>query len=88
MTFREKMADLMISNGLWPKEAAEVLTAAEADKALESMRDRWGDDVEDYPLQMLTVLWMSVRHIAAEWLALNKPQHFARPLFEDYHNVN
>ena len=82
MTLQDKMRALLTENGLWPQEAAAVLIKAKGEKALESMTERWNDDLESYAAEMLAALWVTVQHVAAKWLAENKPKHFARPLFD------
>lgn len=46
------------------------------------MADRWDDHTEGYPTQMIAAVWMSVKNVGREWLAENRPRHFARRLFE------
>ena len=68
--------------GLWPQEAAVVMQSCRDDQSLfVDMARRWDEPPGNYPPAMLAVLWVSVKTKAAEWLAANKPNHFARSLF-------
>lgn len=82
MTFRDKAIQLMVNNGMFEADAAKVFEQAEADPANEAMKDRWNDDVNGYPPQMINVLWFHVKHNAVEWIAKNQPQAWYRPMFE------
>ncbi len=79
MTLRECLHDYLTERGLWPKEADEVINIYQ-DKE-NSMAHRWGDKQEDYPPQLLTVLFVAVRHETVLWIDKNKPKHFARAMF-------
>jgi pyruvate carboxylase len=83
MTFRDKMQQMLVEHGLWPEEASQVMEQCVADKMLESMQGRWGDDVSGYPTQMSTIVWMSVKAIAVKWIESNKPMHFAKAILAD-----
>lgn len=77
MTIREKMEEMLVDHMLWPDEAKAVVAAAEKDEVLDAMQGRWGQDTEGYPPQVVVATWISVKHVAVEWLKANKPQHFA-----------
>lgn len=83
MTISEKMILLLTEHGLLPGEADKALAVAKANDIFDSMERRWNDPVNGYPLQMVVVLWISIKRITAEWLAEHQPKHWARPMFED-----
>lgn len=82
MTLQETIEARLVDHGLWPDEAHTVIEALKADEVAEPMAGRWHEDTTAYPPQMLPVLWIIARRKAAEWLAANKPKHFARALLE------
>lgn len=77
MTIRSKIEETLVNRGLWEDEAKTIVAEAEKEKSLESMQDRWDEDIAGYPSPVLAVVWVSVKHHAVEWLKANKPQHFA-----------
>jgi len=83
MTFKEKLIKLGEENGLWQREAEQIVEAMITDDNAghKTMAGRWNDDVDGYPPQMIAVLWMSFKFIADKWLAEHKPMHWARPMF-------
>ncbi len=66
------------------KEAEEraIAQAKEAEVTID-MKERWGDAVEDYPPVMVNVLWVSVKHIAVEWIDRELPEAWFRPMFTE-----
>ena len=49
----------------------------------DSVFDRWLEDVNGYPEMIRSVLWLSAKRVALEWITENKPEAFYRPLFEE-----
>jgi hypothetical protein len=82
-TFRSYAIDKLNDHGLWPEEVEAVMQAVVLDPANDAMRDRWDDPINGYPSIMLSILWLTVRTSAAEWLAANKPCHWSRAAFAD-----
>jgi hypothetical protein len=83
MTFKEKLENFGIQHGLSPHEAASIFQhLKDEDKEANMMAGRWNEDADDYPSAMITILWQSYRRVAAQWLAANKPRHWARPMFD------
>jgi hypothetical protein len=83
MTFKEKMLGLLKQHGLSDGEAETVLALAQADPANAAMKGRWEDNVEGYPAEMFTLLWLTVKHTARDYLAEYNPEAWYRPLFEE-----
>ena len=82
MTIREKPAEHLTDNGLWPAEAEEVINAyRDGDAYPEDQRGRFEDAVEGYPSQMLAVMIVAVRAESVRWIDANQPEHFARMMF-------
>ncbi len=55
--------------------------AKNKDKANKAMANRWSDTADDYPAPLFTVLKMSVKHSALEYIDANCPEAWFRPIF-------
>lgn len=71
----------LVSQGLWPDEARALVDAAMASPLNAALDGRWRDAFDGYAVQVQAAMILSLRHIAADWLAKNKPEHFARGMF-------
>lgn len=82
MTFEEKARAMLVERGMFPKQADEVVAMMKQDPANEAMSDRWRDNIEDYPIEMLAILLFSAKTNALEWIDKNCPKAWYRPMFE------
>ena len=82
MTFRGTIRKMLIDRGMSDNQADEVIGRVIADKANESMKGRWAHDEEDYPSQVILVLWVSVCRHADQFLAETCPHAWFRPVFQ------
>jgi hypothetical protein len=82
MKIQDKLEAQLVNHGLFEDQAKAILEEAKASKLCEPMAGRWQEDDSCYPPMMLVVVWASVKHVAAEWLKRNAPQHWALPMFE------
>ena len=73
MTFEEYILDQLINSGLLEEQATEVLAMTKADSANEDFSERWEDSIERYPTPMKSVLWLSAKYNALEWIYENVP---------------
>lgn len=90
MTFEDKLKAMLVERGLFDDQADEILALVKADEANKAMRGRWQDNIEEYPPQMIVVLWISVKDAALKWIDEHCPQASFRPfrpLFEDDQTV-
>lgn len=83
MTIEEKLVEMLYESGLFKNQAVEIVERAKANVVNESMQNRWQDQAEGYPPQLLAVLWVSVKDHALEWIDENCPQAWFRPLFDN-----
>jgi hypothetical protein len=81
-TIRGTLQHRLFSMGLFEDDVLSISKAVEENPANRSMDGRWSDKTENYPEAILTVGWLVAKRQAAEWLAKNKPMHWARPVFE------
>jgi len=81
ITIKEKLEDLCIQNGLSPNETKSIIEVfyKSADNELKS---RWNEDAGDYPPAIIGILWYGVKRCALAWIIANKPQHWAKPMFD------
>lgn len=80
MTIHETLKTKLVDHGLFADEAEAVLTELAAAPESESMQGRWREDADDYPPVMTSVLMLSAKRKAVEWIDRNKPMHWARAL--------
>ena len=81
MAFEQYAKKYLFENGMFEEQAAQVVEMAKKDEANESMKNRWGDDVEGYPPVMLSILRVSLNDIAVRWIDENQPKAWYRPMF-------
>jgi hypothetical protein len=79
-TITEHLREQLVASGLWPAEAEAVLQALKAND--KTMEHQWNDYTADYPSPMIAALWCAAKRHALEWIETNKPQHWAKPMFE------
>ncbi len=84
-TIKSKLEGMLTERGLSTEQASEVMK-----DAIPKMKDivkgyniDFNDCSSDYPEGVYNALFMSVRSIAREWIAENKPQAWFRPMFEN-----
>lgn len=83
MTIRERVIELLVSNGMFAGQAEEVLVALQADPSNAAMDGRWNDDAEGYPPQLWPVLQMVARRAALTYIDEKVPLAWFRPMFTD-----
>jgi hypothetical protein len=83
MNFAEKMIELMVANGMFESQAKEVMQGIMKDHDFGggSMVNRWDDNIDGYSDVMVHVIWTSVKDEALEWIELNAPQAWFKPMF-------
>lgn len=82
MTIEKKLKEMLVQNGMFDDWADTVIARLKEDEVGSAMRGRWGDNVEDYPITLLTGLWISTKRIALEWLNENHPHVWFKSMFE------
>ena len=59
-----------------------VLEKAKAEPVMDTMKDRWEEALSGHAPTTKIVFSTAVDGIASKWLADNKPDHWARPMFD------
>ena len=80
MTFQQKFLDYLTRNGLFPSEAVLVLDTFKTQPAVKDVR--FDDPADSLPNFALAALIVSLDKAASDWLYVNKPNHWARPIFD------
>lgn len=83
MTFKDFAIEFLTSNGMFDDQASAVFEIVKTDPANEAMRDRWNDDVSEYPAMMQTLTRMSAKRAALSYIDEHCPQAWFRPMFTD-----
>jgi hypothetical protein len=82
MTFQETIKEKLIQCGLAEHEAEKVIEATINDSAFtNNFMHRWNDQTDGYPPMILNLIWLSVKRVALEWIDVNCPQAWFKPLF-------
>lgn len=82
MTFEQEILHKLTGNGLTILQATEVIALAKKSASLSPMKDRWSQDKDYRSAHMRTILWSSVKEIAAKWLDENLPDTFLGRVFK------
>lgn len=83
MTFEKWMRDRLINSGMFPDQVDAVVERVKAAPENESMAQRWNDDASGYAPQMLSILWLTTKRHALEYIEAECPQAWFKPLFEE-----
>jgi len=83
MTFEEAVKNMLYNCGMFERQAEAVSKAMKADEANAAMKDRWNDNIEDYPPVMMALMWMSAKQHALQYIDENCPNAWFRPLFAE-----
>jgi hypothetical protein len=73
-------SDLEI-NGLHAAHLDAIMPLVVNDESFISMRQRWSDDADGYPLIIAVSNFISARPIAYKWICENVPDAWFRPVF-------
>ena len=83
MSIRKKLESMLVANGMFDDQAKEVLMVFIEEGANEPMTGRWEEPMNNYPPQLLAVLWLGVKRAALIYIDVNCPQAWFRPMFTD-----
>lgn len=74
MSIESYIHDYLVSNGLWPDEASQVLIDIKksCDKSI-----RWSDSTDYYPKELMACLILEAKTQAIKLLEGTNPSHFA-----------
>jgi len=83
MTIEKKITEWLAQQGMFPQQADAVLEILKAEDVADggAMKDRWNDESDGYPPQLLPVLIPSARRAGLAWIDANLPKAWFRSLF-------
>lgn len=82
MTFEQFAHDHLFNNGMFQQDVEKVIELAKQDDLLkDTMNNRWGDNLDDYPMPLQNVFLVSLNRIAVKYIDANIPQAWFRRLF-------
>jgi hypothetical protein len=81
MTFKEAMINELTSRGMFPSQAEEVIEKQIKESKDDCVKSLWNKDVSGYPDSMKNIMWMGVKKSAYEWIEVNAPEAWFRPMF-------
>lgn len=82
-TIKDALIKMLVTNGLWAKQAQAVFARFRASEVAEPMAERWDDAPEGYPGPTLAVLCMGIRQEALKYIDDTCPNHWSRGMFVD-----
>ena len=82
-TIKGVLIKMLVSNGMFAKQAQAVFARFQASDVSEPMDGRWDDPTEGYPLQMLAILRMGIRQEALRYIDETCPKAWFRPMFAE-----
>ncbi|WP_342441766.1 hypothetical protein MHB65_22235 [Lysinibacillus sp. FSL K6-0075] len=82
MTFKEAMIKEMTTRGMFESQAVTVINNYIKENKNPEMTHRWHDRISAYPHTLVMILWMGVKEYVAEWLSVNAPEAWFRPMFQ------
>lgn len=90
-TIADYLLQLMVKNGMTGTQAHEVLARFKAEQAQpvriplapdDTMKDRWDDAIEGYPIPLITFLVSGIKLAALAYIDEKIPNVWFRTLFE------
>ena len=81
MTWADWIKKQLQDRGLFESDAEKILEAIKSAPENAAMATRWNDSTDNYPPQMQSVVWLSVKSIAFEWIDENQPNAWYKSMF-------
>jgi hypothetical protein len=84
MTVREKLENLLISNGMSENQASEVMNIAipKLNDIVNGYGIKFNGDANDYPNEIYNALYFGIKPIALEWIEKYIPMAWFKPMFQ------
>lgn len=81
MTFRQFALDYLDHREVSRDQAIAIVDRLIDHPAAAEMRDRWDEDTSGYPPVIATIITITLRQVAVEWIDENCPEAWFRPAF-------
>lgn len=82
MTIFEWAIHYCKERGMLERDAVSVVEKVILHPATRSVRDNWGESFDSYPEPLKKLLNSTLRECVLEWITLEDPHAFYRPLFD------
>jgi hypothetical protein len=82
-TINQKLNSLLQENGLWPKDAENVLELFKKEDNIKSLNIHWNDDTSGYPTVFLSSIWYALRRFTLSWIEKNQPDAWYKQIFAE-----
>jgi hypothetical protein len=81
MTLEEKVKKQLTSLGMSDEQAQGVIDLSKTKEPLEYFKNKWDLRVDEDIKGWLDILWIYIETVALEWIELNAPDAWFKPLF-------
>lgn len=81
MNIRDVATNYLENCGLFPDQAAAVMSVAETDDKC-ALHGRWNDAIDGYPASFRALIQLTIRAYALAWIDEHMPKHFAQYMFD------
>ena len=84
MTTKEKLKAMLTECGMFETQAEAVLEIAipQIEALTPEYHITWDRPAQEYPEQIYTAMWLTLKAVAKDWIAKNEPRAWYRPMFE------
>lgn len=84
VTTRQKFEQMLFENGMFEDQAKQVMDLAipVIDSQVENYKFTWDRPAEEYPSQLYSIIFMTIKPIALKWIEDNCPMAWYKPMFE------
>jgi hypothetical protein len=83
-TTKQKFEKMLFECGMFENQAEEVMKIAMPiiDSTLPNYKFTWDRPSDEYPEQLYSVVFMSIKPIALKWIEKNAPLAWYKPMFQ------
>lgn len=82
MTWQKFAEEFLSDLGMMPETVALVMAYAIEHRQYASMRNRWQQNIAEYPAVMQEVILQTLRPVALEWIDAHEPGVWYRDSFQ------
>jgi hypothetical protein len=83
MTTREKLEQMLVSNGMFESQAKEVMEISipELNNLVEDYQITFDRPASEYPNVIYNILFLAIKPIALKWIEEKMPMAWYKPMF-------
>ena len=83
MTLKEDLKTRLLKHGLFESEAEKVLLSMQNDNIYSTLTEVFNLDWNSFPQEFRALAWYTTCGAVIDWMNAEKPNHFAKSIFED-----